>query len=61
MTNILVTGAGNVGSALVKKLFENKDNRIFIFDDLMTGNRNKAPEEKNVVFIKLNINNYKKL
>ena len=56
---ILITGgAGNVASALAKKLAENKDNLIVIIDNLSTGSLSKIPKQENVVFIKANVNNY---
>ncbi|GAB7256612.1 NAD-dependent epimerase/dehydratase family protein [Polaribacter sp. OB-PA-B3] len=59
MTHILVTGgAGNVGSSLVAKLSENKNNKIIVFDNLLTGNLNKVPNKENVIFIKGNVNDY---
>lgn len=59
MITILITGgAGNVASALAKKLAENKDNLIVILDNLSTGSLSKVPKSKNVVFIKANVNNY---
>lgn len=59
MATILITGgAGNVASALAKKLAENKDNLIVIVDNLSTGSLSKIPNGKNVKFIKANVNNY---
>ncbi len=56
---ILITGgAGNVASALAKKLAENKSNFIVIIDNLSTGNLSKVPQAENVKFIKANVNNY---
>ncbi len=56
---ILITGgAGNVASALAKKLAENKNNLIVIIDNLSTGSLVKVPKGENVVFIKANVNNY---
>ena len=58
-TNILITGgAGNVASALAKKLSENKNNFIVIVDNLSTGSLNKVPQDENVKFIKADANNY---
>lgn len=59
MVTILITGgAGNVASAMAKKLGENKDNLIVIIDNLSTGSLSKIPKGENVVFIKANVNNY---
>ena len=62
MNKILVTGgAGNVGSALVEKLLQSKDNHIIIVDNLSTGFLSKLPREKNERwdFIKSDVNNMK--
>ena len=60
MTTILITGgAGNVASALAKKLSENPENQIVIVDNLSTGSLSKVPKTENVTFIKANANNYK--
>lgn len=57
--NILVTGgAGNVGSALVEKLAKDKLNTIVVFDNLLTGSKEKVPPLSNVIFIKGDANNY---
>jgi UDP-glucose 4-epimerase len=59
MNNILITGgAGNVGSALVKRLAETKTNRIVVFDNLLTGDKDKVSKLENVTFIKGNVNSY---
>ena len=56
---ILITGgAGNVASALAKKLAENKSNFIVIIDNLSTGSLSKVPQAENVKFLKANVNNY---
>ncbi len=56
---ILVTGgAGNIGSSLVKRLSENKENTIIVVDNLLTGSKTKLPTKKNIIFIKGNVNNY---
>lgn len=56
---ILITGgAGNVASALAKKLAENDGNLIVIVDNLSTGSLSKVPKGENVIFIKANVNNY---
>lgn len=57
---ILVTGgAGNIGSALVKKLLTNKYYYVVVADDLSTGSLEKLPKlsEENFKFIKANVNN----
>lgn len=62
MSKILVTGgAGNIGSALVEKLLQSKDNHIIIVDNLSTGFLSKLPREKNDRwdFIKSDVNNLK--
>lgn len=59
MSNILVTGgAGFVGSCLVKKLAEKKDDFIVIVDNLLTGDKNNVPKYDNVRFIKADCNNF---
>lgn len=59
MTNILVTGgAGNVASALVEKLAEDKNNFIVIIDNLSTGDIKKVSKKENVKFIKADVNDY---
>jgi len=57
---ILVTGgAGNIGSALVKKLISNKFHFVVVIDDLSTGSIEKLPklDEENFKFVKANVNN----
>jgi UDP-glucose 4-epimerase len=55
--NILITGgAGNVGSSLAKKLAENSEYKIYIFDNLITGSLFKIPNSSNVEFIKGDVN-----
>lgn len=59
VNKILITGgAGNVGSALAKKLIENQNNFVVIVDNLSTGNRNKLPPEEysNWIFIHCDVN-----
>lgn len=59
LTTYLITGgAGNIGSALTKKLSENANNLIVIIDNLLTGSLSKVPTKDNVVFIKADVNNY---
>lgn len=63
-TRIMVTGgAGNVGSALVKKLIENKKHFVVVVDDLSTGSLEKLPskEHTNWRFIKADCNDYAQL
>ena len=62
MNKILVTGgAGNVGSALVEKLIQDKNNYVVIVDNLSTGYLSKLPSEEldNWKFIKADANNYR--
>lgn len=61
MRNILVTGAaGNIGSALVKKLLQDSGNFVLAVDNLSTGNISKLPFQHfpNFKFIKADVNNY---
>lgn len=59
MRKILITGgAGNVGSALVSRLLEEKDVKIVVIDNLTTGSREKLPENSDRFhFIKADANN----
>jgi len=62
MRKILVTGgAGNVGSALVEKLIQDKTNFVVIVDNLSTGFLSKLPSEEfnNWKFIKADVNDYR--
>lgn len=62
MKKILVTGgAGNVGSALVEKLIQDKTNFVVIVDNLSTGYLSKLPSEEydNWKFIKADVNDYR--
>lgn len=59
-TKILITGgAGNIGSALVRKLLENENNFVVVVDDLSTGDIRKLPKNStpNYKFVKANVNN----
>ena len=59
MRTILITGgAGNIASALATKLAQNKENKIVIIDNLLTGNLSKVPKAINVEFIKADVNYY---
>ncbi len=59
MQYILITGgAGNVASALARKLAEDANNFIVIVDNLSTGSLKKVPVYPNVKFIKANVNVY---
>jgi UDP-glucose 4-epimerase len=62
MIKILVTGgAGNIGSALIEKLFHNKENCVVVLDNLSTGSLSKLPEQHShaYTFIKGDVNNYR--
>jgi UDP-glucose 4-epimerase len=63
MNKILVTGgAGNIGSALVEKLFHNKENSVVVIDNLSTGDIKKLPYHQHshaYTFIKSDVNNYR--
>ncbi|NMH86349.1 NAD-dependent epimerase/dehydratase family protein [Flavivirga algicola] len=59
LTTYLITGgAGNIGSALTKKLSKGANNLIVIVDNLLTGSFSKVPIKDNVIFIKADVNNY---
>lgn len=59
MSNILVTGgAGNIGSALVRRLVLENDVNIVIADNLLTGSSSKIPTNQRVKFIKADVNDY---
>jgi UDP-glucuronate decarboxylase len=62
MIKIIVTGgAGNIGSALIEKLFHNKENFVVVVDNLSTGSIEKLPEQHShaYTFIKGDVNNYR--
>lgn len=62
MTNILVTGgSGFVGSAVVDRLIQDRNNYVVIVDDLSTGDSRKLPDTKykNWRFVKADVNNYR--
>ena len=51
MINILITGgAGNVGSALAKRLVVNDNYFVVIVDNLRTGSISKLPDHKYLNF-----------
>jgi UDP-glucuronate decarboxylase len=61
---ILVTGgAGNVGSALVKKLINDKNNYVVVVDNLSTGDLEKLPDASNdnFKFVKADCNSMQQL
>ena len=58
MRKILVTGgAGNVGSALVERLLQEKGTKVTVVDNLTTGSRSKLPtNNESFQFIKADAN-----
>jgi UDP-glucose 4-epimerase len=61
-TSILVTGgAGFVGSAIVERLAKDKDTRVVVVDNLITGEIRKLPVAENIKFIKADVNNYQEI
>ena len=59
---ILITGgAGNVGSALVRKLIDDKKNFVVVVDNLSTGNIEKLPNATNLRFVKADCNDFSQL
>ena len=58
ITYLITGGAGNIGSALVSRLAQEKCNNIIVVDNLSTGKIEKLPEKENITFIKANTNNY---
>ncbi|MBL4663079.1 MAG: NAD-dependent epimerase/dehydratase family protein [Flavobacteriaceae bacterium] len=55
---LITGGAGNVGSALARRLAGDVENLVVIADNLATGEMSKIPEGDNVVFIKSDVNDY---
>ncbi|KAB2859914.1 MAG: NAD-dependent epimerase/dehydratase family protein [Flavobacteriales bacterium] len=56
---ILVTGgSGFIGSSLVERLIENKNNFVVVVDNLQTGDKNKLPKapHDNLKFIQCDVN-----
>ncbi len=61
MVNILFTGgAGFIGSSIIDKLNKKKYN-IYVVDNLLTGKYKNIPLGKRVKFLKINVNDKKKL
>ena len=59
--NILITGgAGFIGSHLSKYLSNNKDNNVYVCDNLLTG-RKENLDTDNIIFHDLDVNNRKEL
>jgi len=58
MKKILITGgAGNIGSALVERLLEERDTKITVVDNLSTGSKSKLPKNSGTFkFIKADVN-----
>jgi UDP-glucose 4-epimerase len=53
---IIVTGGcGFIGSHLVEKLSENKNNNIFVIDNLYSGKISNLPKKKNIHILKYDI------
>ncbi|MFT4601107.1 MAG: nucleoside-diphosphate-sugar epimerase [Arenicella sp.] len=63
MKKILLTGgAGNIGSALSRKLLENGENELVVVDNLSTGSFDKLPEaQERFKFIKADTNNRREM
>lgn len=61
MESVLVTGgAGNVGSALVRKLVQRPETHVVVADNLLTGSVAKIRVNvPNLTFIKCDVNDYK--
>ena len=60
MAHILVTGgAGNIGSALVGRLFDRGDTSVVVADNLLTGDIEKLPKGRDDVrFVKCDVNDH---
>jgi len=59
MRKILITGgAGNIGSSLANRLAKDNNTKVIVVDNLITGNIKKLANSKNILFIKLDVNNY---
>lgn len=57
MQNFLITGgAGNIGSSLANRLSKNSENKIYVVDNLITGDIRKLVPKENVTFIKCDVN-----
>jgi UDP-glucuronate decarboxylase len=64
MTDILITGgAGFIASALAENLASDRETRIVIVDNLITGHESKVPSSgfDNVIFIKGDVNNLEEI
>ena len=63
MKKILLTGgAGNIGSALSRKLLENSENELVVVDNLSTGSFDKLPAaQERFKFIKADANNRREM
>ena len=62
MDHILVTGgAGNIGSALVKRLLDYKEYKIIVVDNLSTGKKSNLPQNERLCFIKADVNDYNEI
>ncbi|MCB9032282.1 MAG: NAD-dependent epimerase/dehydratase family protein [Chitinophagales bacterium] len=62
MVKILITGgAGFIPSSLADKLLQNENHFVVLIDNLLTGNIQNIPNNKNCKFIKCDANNYNEL
>ena len=61
MKQILITGgAGNIGSSLAARLAKTPEYNIVIVDNLLTGDLNKIPKNRdNITFIKADVNDFR--